>query len=289
MLISQGGIPQGTEWQYFMTSFFPGDSDFSRLYVEGDTLIKDTMCVILKREQINCNLRYYDEYIYTEDDKWFYYHYEDSSFYLLYDFGLDIGDTMSLRTWEYYENVGEYIYYRVDSIENVDYNGNFLKKYYCNYGLLNNSDSIVFDSYHVFSIIENIGHDENMFYVWDTGLCDGRHVKRLNCYLNPVTGSYINDDSAECMGGLLNVEDGVDSPSSIVFPNPFNSSINIFSDSDLSSIVIRDLRGKEVSIFYSNYTRELIISTADLENGIYFIEIIHKSGAREIKKMIKSD
>lgn len=68
-----------------------------------------------------------------------------------------------------------------------------------------------------------------------------------------------------------------------VYPNPTNDILNIKVDEALSSIDIMDITGKVVKTFPANSAQ---LNIAELENGIYFLELANESN-KSVVKVIK--
>jgi len=130
-LISQDW-PIGTKWVYNQWEFFPypGDS-YRQLEVVGDTVISGTQCSVISESlfRIDNDVIYYESINIREhilsylNQKIFYYRLEDSTFYLLYDFTAQIGDTLTIYTpdaiWDDYDLFIDVFVVEIDSI-NID-------------------------------------------------------------------------------------------------------------------------------------------------------------------------
>lgn len=87
----------GIEWEYKMSNAFIPELNANRVTIKGDIVVNGHDCKILEREYIDCNLRPKQDYIYQEDNRMYFYHFEDSLFQLLYDFNFKIGDIVKVR------------------------------------------------------------------------------------------------------------------------------------------------------------------------------------------------
>ena len=187
---SQLELVDGIEWEYLSFNYLSGEIYDYKLSIDGDTMINNQECKILKRDFYNCNQRYQlEEYVYQTQNKFYYYELEDSSFHLLYDFDPNIGDTIEIKNWGYFQNHGASFYLKVDSIKQINFNGKILNEVFTEFGKLEGT-VIEFNNYY-FNYIEGIGTLINFFYFTDTGWCDGAHVTELYCYYHPNYGNLI--------------------------------------------------------------------------------------------------
>ena len=216
-VFAQVELVDGIEWEYLAFNALSGEVYENKNQIDGDTIINNVNCKKLKREAFNCNQRYYsEEYVYVEDNKLYYYHFEDSLFQLLYDFNPNVGDTIKIRNWGYFENADSHFYLKVDSIKQVNLNGEILNEIYTEYGSHDGTEIVFYNFY--FKYIEGIGSLGNFFYFTDTGWCDGRHVTELFCYHHPDYGSLIfNPEKCSVMVETNEVDEKL---SVEVFPNP---------------------------------------------------------------------
>ncbi len=264
----------GIEWEYEMYHVFGSNYTSNNVSITGDTIINGQDCKILEREFTNCNLRPKQDFIYQEDNQIFYYHFEDSLFHILYDFNVEIGDTIKIRNWGTYANTNDYFFLRVDSIGIINIGLNQRKKFKMAYGAENDIGEIEFINYY-FEIIEGIGCTINFFYWYDTGWCDGFHVNQLRCYYHPQLGNFGN--LSEC-NLTTNTKETLNINSPSIFPNPFSNEINIsFSESiPITNLKLYDGQGNLVltkKIKFNNLNIFTLNSLSGLQNGIYFLLI----------------
>jgi hypothetical protein len=71
-----------------------------------------------------------------------------------------------------------------------------------------------------------------------------------------------------------------------IYPNPTNTNWTISNSTDINSVQLFDVNGKELQLFEPN-TSEFNLSSTSLSNGIYFIKV--KSGLDfKVQKIIKN-
>ena len=115
-----------------------------------------------------------------------------------------------------------------------------------------------------------------------TGTQNGQNI--------PVTaGTYnisfeITSGNYDFSNTLTNTEEAISNL--IIYPNPTNTNWTISNSTDIDSVQIFDVNGKELQVFEPN-TSEFILSSTSLSNGIYFIKV--KSGLDfTVQKIIKN-
>lgn len=184
-LYGQDVLTDGAEWFYDLRFFFSHDLGYHRCFIEGDTLIGDKSCLIYVQEEWNCNGRPKRNYLFKEEEKIFFYDGDAGRFKLLYDFSLEIGDTMLLETWQHLNN--DTFYIRVDSITTFDMNSVDLRQFHITYGYVEHDGTIIFtdDFFKDATIIEGIGSTMNFFHFPDNGLCDDKYSQDLRCFSAP--------------------------------------------------------------------------------------------------------
>ncbi|HKR03690.1 MAG TPA: T9SS type A sorting domain-containing protein [Bacteroidia bacterium] len=95
-------------------------------------------------------------------------------------------------------------------------------------------------------------------------------------------------DIAACpeAGNLLSVSDNLSHLGSSVYPNPFNSALNIFIDDDDNfEVIIYDLLSRK--LLQQEFTRTIVINTEQLAKGIYLYEVRNKNGVMKKGKIVK--
>lgn len=270
---AQVDLVNGIEWEYNMDSFVDGSGLSNKVKIQGDTIVDGKPCKILEREFRNCNFRPKRDFIYQEDNKVFYYHFQDSAFHILYDYNAEIGDTIKIRLWESYSDVHDFLYLKIDSISTVALGSENIKNFKAIYGAENEYGEVIFSDYYA-EIMEGAGCLVNYFYVFDNGWCDGNHVNKLKCYYHPDLGNF--GESEEC-SITNNVSQDIQGLNSIkVYPNPFSNSVHI-SFADLSSdynLKLYDVNGNLVlTKRYQDSSTQIvrIDKLSALPQGLYYL------------------
>lgn len=73
----------------------------------------------------------------------------------------------------------------------------------------------------------------------------------------------------------------------ILFPNPFQNTLNIKSENDIFKSEIFDLTGSCIMIYSDVKNNELQINLAELNSGIYIIKVSYKDGTVVSQKIVK--
>jgi len=272
----------GTSWEYRTWIFNSyGEYNSANFSITKDTIVDNKNCVILEREFYSCTQRPLRDIIYQQEHEIFYYHLGDSTFYQLYNFDAQLGDTLSLRLWDGHDNNVDYTYFMVDSIGSVNFDGSSLKKFYLNVGYLSDDDIVFYDgAFFQFELIEGIGCLTNLFYFFDDGVCDGRYVDEFWCFSHPEEGVYVNGESP--CGFIETGTEIIQEEEVLVFPNPVTDMLYFSRELDAETIRIYDQAGRLVH----QQPFESQISTMALNSGIYFLQLYSDNKVSETKFVI---
>jgi len=88
----------------------------------------------------------------------------------------------------------------------------------------------------------------------------------------------------------MGISNSINANDITIAPNPVKTSfsLQINSTANISSLLIRDLLGREITtIPYNNTTKSNGIDISDLKNGIYFIQLMNNDKVIGTKKLIK--
>lgn len=264
------------EWEYEMINFLSGSLDSTKLTITKDTIIDNVEFKIMISQDYNCNMRPIKDFVYSENNKIYFYHQDDSTFYLLYDFNAEIGDTIKIKNWGNYADDSEYTYWKIDSIGTVNYSTNELKTFRVQYGR-ENADTIKFFDYYL-TVIEGIGCTTNLFYLVDTGFCDGKHVNELRCFGHPQLG-YFSNNNGFCNLTTSIAENSINENEIKIYPNPTYDKIIIDDFTKFSKVEIFDIRGIKHAEF--KITKEVKLS--NLKSGTYIVKLTGKSNSSLFK------
>lgn len=257
----------GMEWEYEVFGFVDPGFDKTKFTLSKDTIVDGENCFILESETTSCTWRPLRDIVYQDEHSIYYYHRQDSTFQLLYDFGAEVGDTIEVRLWQGHNNNADYIYFLVDTIEMIEYSNQMLKKFTSKVGVFDDGEYIFYDFY--YDIIEGIGCTTNLFYFFDNGYCDGLYVENIICFNHPSLGGYVVNPKLCDLSTSIN-DQLLIKPEVVIFPNPSIDQIFIESDLFYSKMIIFDVSGRQ--IFKDEFSDEIDVSHYDA--GIYFVKLI---------------
>lgn len=266
-------------WNRYHSDVF-GTMRYTQYSLNGDTLIEGFKYSKLFKsyEQYEFDslaLSYYKVYngalrTDTNYNKVYFIPVDSTNEFLLYDFNLQVGDTIPVWHNEFSGVI------TVKSIDTILVNNLGLKRFEMNYD--NHRDPIFGDF-----IIEGIGSIKDLIRIENQ--LEG--TKGFLCFTNVQTGFKYPEDCNNSMLAINNNESSVNNSISIS-PNPCN---NYFSlslegiDTGHHWIVMVDLNGKKVfSTQISNKNQQ--ISTNNLESGIYVILLYNDFGLQGTEKII---
>lgn len=281
--------PLNAEWKYEGPSL-ACTGNHMKFTVEQEITIGGKDCSIIYSYKWIDNL---DNWIWTQDslivweeaDK--VYFLEDTTFYLLYDFDVEVNDLVS-----YYDPINRGLFSATEAepnqlipnqintviagVEEIEISGQTLRKYYTTpfYQIEPCKDLGV--------VIENIGSTsqgitgQGCYYI--TKGCFGSIV----CYRNE---SISYDSGFLSCDSFTSVDNLVLSEQVNVYPNPAQNLINFEGPDDLEiiSIKIFSTSGRLVSI----HTSSKEIDITNLERGVYFVELTTDNGGTGFKKIVK--
>jgi len=285
--------PLGAQWSYEGKSEWNADiqncvGNHLLYVVEEEPLIDGKDCSLIRAyhsSNLDLNWNYTGDslIIWEENDQ--VYFLQDSSQYLLFDFGAELGDTI-IRYDPYNLGVFSGTYYAdsvttpnkmemvVSEISEIQVSGE-LRKVQTVTHLDPDTALYPFDE-----ILEGIGSVSELFsglFLFTTANgCDGRLV----CYQNDVIDHQtINSfNHPGCIRLPESVEENGKSRISI-YPNPLTSELNLLTDLNSYHLKIFDVKGSTL-LSRSNQNR---LDTDQLSPGMYWLQIFSDRGMQIIK------
>ncbi|MEA3318124.1 MAG: T9SS type A sorting domain-containing protein [Bacteroidota bacterium] len=268
--------PIGAKWYFNYTNMY-GVQEYFIYESTKDTVIKNQNCRKLKITHFNADgnsSHWGDEFINQESEKIFYF-YEDT-FLLLYDFSLNVGDTLKVNlNSKIFPNFSDTAYtaHIVDSVGSMIINGIELKTQYLSLA----DDRIYGENDLCFHrvIIEKVGNLELLF---------GEPVVRvemppfygpLRCYQDESIYFNVNGNEP-CDTIITSITLLEENHNTInIFPNPTKDHLNIkFKEPCNSHIVIYDINGNVLLNKKSINTNRISLSINDFKTGFYFMKIM---------------
>jgi hypothetical protein len=197
--------------------------------------------------------------------------------FLLYDFGLSIGDTINLNCgfrynfWDRYPHSFGGYQYRTFTVSNTEI-VNGIKKI-----------DFVHDSYfELESWYEGIGSITGLFQRGEQTLDGYFFGSNLNCFKHNGTVEYLNNSECEkcfCKGYINIKENTLDANIIKISPNPTNDILNIEipENIDIKSINIYSMDGKLIEK-NMNFEKVGKLNISKLNSGSYIVNIETKQG-----------
>lgn len=271
---AQNFAPIGATWHYSYQTINPNLISFEKIESVSDTTINGILCKKLKANTSN-----EANYVYSKNDSVFVY--KGNSFNLLYDFGANKGETITLGS--YYKTYdGLPLKMTIDSVKTILVSGQQRKVQFvtCGDGMI-----IEFGG----QVIQGIGNTNYMFPTLDfapQGPLRCYQETNSSLFINPYY-TYGNWNKTDCEQLIVinNLPEKKTKNSISIFPNPTNNYLNINGIELSSEYRIYDTTGRKVSqgVFLNSNT----INIQTLENGIYYIEI-KNIDLKTTKKFVKN-
>jgi len=197
--------------------------------------------------------------------------------HLLYDFSLNVGDTV-----EVYPGIYSYLgtaRMKVNAIDSLVILGNYHKRF----TMENVQLGIMFSEEYW---IEGIGSNFGLLMSgsWNAGIHSEWIFPSLMCYTENDTLVFLNQGFISCyLPPIDNVIEVSEDKNISLYPNPTNETLNISNNQNIISYQITLLDGSWV---YKGYT--FPIKTSQLANGIYFLTTTDKYKQQTNYKFIKN-
>ena len=241
-------------------------------YAKGDTLINDTIYQKLYVYGYNLQPIIFVGYVYfnnyvgaiknqVDQKKVRMIYPSDFQSKIIYDFNLNIGDTIKSSLHGYYNNLV------VTSIDSAKYCDKYCKVFKLNGGL-NNHDTL--------SLIESIGFNSGLI---DNFPYDGENDSWLRCYYDKTS---FNCNNCQIILSKKEIQNEKD-----VDVNYYNNFINIKSNKKINNIILYDVNGRIISEMIPNKANEYNINYSNLNNKTLILVQIIFSDRIVIKKILK--
>ena len=175
----------------------------------------------------------------------------------IYDFNIDIGDTIK-GEWYSIDDIRSFIVVKV--IDSVEISGRYHKRY-SEFGTGYPGDCSPLH------LIEGIGYSNGLLGYSIPFVVCGETMYYLSGY------SECSDQDSTCDNcNLLSLKVSNDSYQKLnIYPNPFHGHLTIRSDRTVTAITVYDIYGKVVYEENSLFTTNKIVQTGNLPPGLYFI------------------
>jgi hypothetical protein len=272
---AQSFAPVGAIWHYNQATIIPNVITYKTIESVSDTIIHGKNC----QKLIEVERLYQDtmsiifHYCYSSNDSVCFYNFQADTFFLLYNFSLSAGETMSLP--QYLTINGTPLLVTVDSITNIQTNNLSRRAQYVSGG-----DGITVDFGGI--VIEGIGNINFMFPVTESNI-NGP----LRCYADNIVGQFFNNLLFVSGWNYQNCEDIItgiiatnNNGTLEIFSNPvINNHLFIHlhaSHPSMNRYQICSIDGKVISkgVLPGN-TEETVINLDKFNHGLYFIIVFY--------------
>lgn len=290
--------PIGATWHYTYEDsdiWDPGSGiEFITFEVEKDTTIDDMLCkkIIVEYHRFDGSIKYLgDEYIYSTEDKVYNYHH--NKFYTLYDFTVNVGDTLNLflgsncklysQLDSDYDNDSIWVKHFVNKRDSIEING----KKHLVIGLNNPVPDPFYLWYNAFygEIVKGVGS-----LVFLTGNIyapfEAPYYGPLRCYSGGILNYTTNIPCDTLISSVL--VESVNEKSN-VYPNPVGNefSLNFYNpDAKAVKIKIYDTAGNLIKTI-ATLDNSVVLSSDGFDKGVYFYLIYSKAEILGSGKFVK--
>lgn len=288
-ILAQDFAPIGSVWHYsFYDEYFSPNRGYYKIESLKDTTIQEHLCKKLSitryssRGEFSSLIGY--EYLYTSGDI-VYRLAKNDAFYVLYNFGAQVGDTWRVRSLTFIsEGVELEAEIEVQNIRHVEINGETLRQL----EVRSNSLGLSFASGEHNLITEKIGSHDYLF-PQSTILDVVGIIGPLRCYQDNTFGLYNNTSGEACDAIFTSTEKTTKEDHFLIYPNPTSNHIAIQcstqerNDLQVSIYSIQGQLIEKKEFKESEMTLEMAIP----QKGTYLISIESKKGVKWIKKVVK--
>jgi len=265
---------ENVKWLYNQEDNIPNDiSEYVEFQKTGDTIISNRTCIQVEERYVKIenseivSLFLNNHILCNENKEIDYYNEEDSTFYVLYDFNLNEGDTSK----SYCPFTEEYTYTKIDSIKEEEINGQMLKVQYHD-----NLFEISTPCELTWRVVENIGSENYLFPRY--GGIDPPQGGDLICYLG--SGNFVYPEGSQNCEIILSQKE-VKTEELLIYPNPVNRILNLEMES-FEFCILYDSSGKQISTH-----KEKQINMEKLIDGLYYLKIVTENNIN-LKKIVKA-
>ncbi|HPW42196.1 MAG TPA: T9SS type A sorting domain-containing protein [Bacteroidales bacterium] len=180
---------------------------------------------------------------------------------LLYDFNLNVGDTMFMSCLALECDINENNYMTVVSVDSVLLEDQSYRR------------RINFDSGPHMSWIEGVGSVSGLLYPhYSCILCIC--FRELICFQEDVNTLYLNEENAACFNYCVSVSDLKNNDKMFqVYPNPakYQTSVTIKSNEGINRVELYDFLGRMIACEQKINSMEYKLQLGNLRQGVYFL------------------
>ena len=287
--------PLDAKWKFFHEGADSFPDWYYEIIVEGDTLIQDKQCRILKYSESGLiGPVESKEIIYTEENQ--VYIYRDSLFYLVFDFDAEVGDTIvvfednfkpffhvSFEEDSSFIELHNYFAYKIVEIDSINRAGNWLKHQLVE-GI---GDWRINNVIEYFGAVRPLGYGSHLFgesnHLFSFG--DGQ-FDLMYCYEEedielPVSSNY------DCLAQAVGINNDIDLENKIsLYPNPASTVISLEYEQEFMNETFRLYNSLGEIMLEQNLSnnRVMNIPLNQVMDGMYYWQLGSAYGKLVVRK-----
>jgi hypothetical protein len=284
--------PVGAEWYYSNNMWIlQGYLDYEKYHVENDTVIEGHVCkIVTGRFQNATGGHLLTSTIFRQDNEKI-YHYFNNQFHLIYDFGVNVGDTAVFSIPQNDTQTDSLMGIAplrcvIDSIVTKIVNGEELKMVFSNIIF---DDTLGFTSCNTYNYMEKIGNLHVFMEKYENLVTLADYLRELRCYEDEIINyrsDWFSKYDLECdHTGYI----GIANFNKIykIYPNPVSDILIIEADG-VTDVCIYDITGK--SLFYHDVNANSDqLNVSFLPSGLYILQIKYADNKLTYHKIIKKN
>ncbi len=272
-IVSQAQIfaPPGAEWEYTGVVYGGFSIGTTTMKYTGDTLINGIYCQKIK--QVNATIPWlnigWELYFYSTSNKIYYYNQLTNQFDLIYDYSLNIGDTLHIQTFCY--TLDRVVISKgTETINGVDYR-------YIEYPNSNEFITNFNGRYY-----EKIGFLNSLFTAQPDCAPDGMYFLCLSKYSdNSSQTPLYNSDSCRAISTSIKENSTINFT---LYPNPItNGTLTIQSAATIKCIELIDMLGQNV---LSTAPVGSTVTIGNVAQGLYVAKVVFANGKTGYKRVV---
>jgi hypothetical protein len=280
-------INPGAVWYYKWDAIWVVGND--KIEYTHDTIIYGKTCQVLKNTSntyltsssspVSTSISYH--YTYNSGDTVF--HFVDSTFHVLYDFGAQPGDYWDLNTDFNYSNCHRSIVH-VDSVSSIIFSGNSHRVLFVSDS--SSSNSVGFSG----RIIEHIGSMVSLFPIYrecDTSAVYDGGPSSFSCFSDALENfSVVPPDECENPWHVVIKDQNQIKEYFTISPNPSSDLITLTYSKDSNMLSVYNTLGE---LLFQKTTIEKInqIDISDFASGVYIVQLKGRDEIILMKRFVK--
>jgi hypothetical protein len=294
---AQNWYPKNTKWTFDSPELLPTymAHGYTEYKVVEDTIINDTTAKLITVDRVSYsgNRFYKKDSLFVHEANSKVYFWNGSRFKLMYDFTLEVGDTLDVGIdLGSCDSVSAII---VDSISTINLNGHDLQVQYISYTMFAESQYGSTETINE-KIIERIGieEQEGLIYTRKCLLDEKFNLTGLRCYSDDDisykstwwTNYFYGADCDSLINGITANIHKTESGEFLVYPNPSNDFVTI-STKNTDDFYIELYNSSGIKLSKTDLSKTTIIDLHKYQPGLYLIKIYQNLTEVYAYKIIK--